>query len=194
VRRDHLDRAGDANEIRSKLEAGKDDPVAANQAEKLLLEYKIALDRAEDALKWPAFVAEVNTALEQLDTLVDKSGNPVQRKKADQLREQAEDLIKQKRSDPLRKKLQQITSLHHEILFEQPGFWLGFFNNLVEDRAKMNDKAAADRLIDQGRQFIDRGNVQGLRNVVGQLLVLLPRAIAEARQRGYTGGNVGLIK
>lgn len=58
----------------------------------------------------------------------------------------------------------------------------------------MNDKAAADRLIDQGRQFIDRGNVQGLRNVVAQLLVLLPRAIAEARQRGYTGGNVGLIK
>ena len=191
---EQLNHAGDANEIRSKLEAGKDDPVAANQAEKLLLEYKIALDRAEDALKWPAFVAEVNNTLDQLDTLVDKSGNSVQRKKADQLREQAEELIKQKRSDPLRKKLQQITDLHHEILFEQPGFWLGFFNHLVEDRAKMNDKAAADRLIDQGRQFIDRGNVQGLRNVVAQLLVLLPRAIAEARQRGYTGGNVGLIK
>ena len=63
--------------------------------------------------------------------------------------------------DPLRKKLQQIADLHHEILFEQPGFWLGFFNYLVEDRAKMKDSAAADRLIDRGRQFINRGNVGG---------------------------------
>jgi hypothetical protein len=58
----------------------------------------------------------------------------------------------------------------------------------------MKDSAAADRLIDQGRQFINRGNVDGLRNVVRQLLALLPRDIAEARKRGYTGGDPGLMK
>ncbi len=121
------------------LDAAKSDPDEANKAEKLLLEIKIKLDRAEDALKWPALVAEANTALDELDPLVDKNGTPDHRKKADQLREQADDLIEQKRSEPLRKKLQQVTDLHHEILFDQPGFWLGFFNYLVEDRAKMKD-------------------------------------------------------
>lgn len=188
-----LDGAGDADDIRKKLEAGKGDPVAANQAEKLLLEFKINLDRAEDSLKWPALVTEVNNALDELDTLVDKHGNSGQREKVDQFREQANVLIEQKHSEPLRKKFRQITDLHNEILFEQPGFWLGFFNYLVEDRAKMKDQDAADRLIDQGRQFINKGNVQGLRNVVSQLLGLLPSEIAEAKQRGYTGDK-GLLK
>ncbi len=57
----------------------------------------------------------------------------------------------------------------------------------------MKDQDAADRLIDQGRQFINKGNVQGLRNVVSQLLGLLPSEIAEAKQRGYTGDK-GLLK
>lgn len=190
---DLLDEAGDAEDIRRKIEAGKGDPDAANQAEKLLLEFKIKLDRAEDSLKWPALVAEVNKALDELDSLADEHGSSEQREKAGQLREQADELVEQKRSEALRKKLKQINDLQHEILFDQPGFWLGFFNYLVEDRAKMKDQEAADRLIDQGRQFINRGNVQGLRNVVGQLLGLLPREIAEAKQRGYTGGK-GLLK
>lgn len=188
-----LDEAGDTNEIAGMLDAGKGDPDTANKAEKRLLEFKIHLDRAEDFLKWPALVTEVNTALDELDTLVEEHGNSDQREKAGQFREQAEELIEQKRSEPLRKKLRQVLDLHNEILFEQPGFWLGFFNYLVEDRAKMRDPNAADRLIDQGRQFINRGNVQGLRNVVAQLLGLLPREIAEAKQRGYHGDK-GLLK
>ena len=188
-----LDEAGDTDEIAGMLDAGKDDPDTANKAEKRLLEFKIHLDRAEDSLKWPALVTEANTALDELDTLVEEHGNSDQREKAGQFREQAEELIEQKRSEPLRKKLRQVLDLHNEILFEQPGFWLGFFNYLVEDRAKMRDPDAADRLIDQGRQFINRGNVQGLRNVVAQLLGLLPREIAEAKQRGYHGDK-GLLK
>jgi len=190
---DLLDQAGDTANIRNRLEAAKGDPVAANQAEKLLLEFKINLDRAEDSLKWPALVAEVNKALDTLDSLAAQHGSSDQREKAAQVREQADDLIEKKLSEALRKKLNQIDDLRHEILFLQPGFWLGFFNYLVEDRAKMRDGAAADRLIDQGRQFISQGNVQGLRNVIGQLLALLPREIAEARQRGYTGDK-GLLK
>ena len=190
---DLLDQAADADDIREKLEAAKGDPVAADQAEKMLLEFKISLDRAEDSLKWPALVAEVNKALDDLDRLTAQHGSSGQREKATQLREQAEALIEKKLSDALRKKLDQINDLQNEILFEQPGFWLGFFNYLVEDRAKMRDGATADRLIDQGRQFINRGNVPGLRNVVGQLLALLPREIAEAKQRGYTGEK-GLLK
>jgi molecular chaperone DnaK len=188
-----LDAAADADEIRNMLEAGKENPDMANMAEKRLLEFKIKLDRAEDLLKWPAMVTEANTALDELDTLVDEHGTSDQREKANKLREQVEEIIEQKRPEPLRKKLQQVAGMHNDILFDQPGFWVGFFKYLVEDRAKMKDQDAADRLIDQGRQFINKGNVQGLRNVVSQLLALLPRDVAEAKQRGYHGDK-GLLK
>jgi len=81
-----LDEAGGVEEIRNMLDAGKENPDMANMAEKRLLEFKIKLDRAEDLLKWPAMVAEANTALDDLDTLVDQHGNSDQREKTNKLR------------------------------------------------------------------------------------------------------------
>ncbi len=81
-----------------------------------------------------------------------------------------------------------MTDLHYQILFERPGFWLGYFNHLIDERLKMQDQDTAEQLINQGHQCINRDNVQGLRNVVVQLLGLLPREEAEAIKRGYQSG------
>lgn len=183
-----LDEVGEMDEIESLVDAAKGDPDAANKAEKRLLELKVTLDRAEDALKWPALVAEANKALDELDEIIDEHGDDEHRSKSTTLREQVDELVEQKRAEPLRKKLTQVIDLHREILFSLPGFWLGFFNHLIEDKDKMKDQDAADRLISQGRQCINKGNVQGLRNVVAQLLGLLPREVAEQVQRGYQSG------
>jgi molecular chaperone DnaK len=183
-----LDEVTNIDDIEVLIDAAKADPDAANKAEKRLLELKIKLDRAEDALKWPALVTEANKTLDEVDALIEDHGTPAHQERADKLREQIDELVEQKRTEPLRKKIEQVFELHREILFEQPGFWLGFFNQLVEQRAKMKDQQVAERLINQGRQFIGSGNVQGLRNVVAQLLGLLPREVAEAVQRGYQSG------
>ena len=183
-----LEKIPDMEEVSALLEAAKGDPDSANKAEKRLLEVRIQLDKAEDLLKWPALVAEANKALDELDTLIEQHGNDDHRERAEKLREQIDELVERKRSEPLRKKMEQVADVHREILFEQPGFWLGFFNYLVEERAKMSDPQSAERLINQGRQCIDRGNMQGLRNVVAQLLGLLPRDVAASIQRGYQSG------
>lgn len=183
-----IERVPDMEEVSKLLDAAKGDPDSANKAEKRLLEIRIQLDKAEDMLKWPALVSEAHKALDDLDALIDQHGNGGHRERAEKLREQVKDLIEQKRSEPLRKKLEQVADVHREILFEQPGFWLGFFNYLVAEQAKMSDQQSAERLISQGRQYITKGNVQGLRNVVAQLLGLLPRDVAETIQRGYKSG------
>jgi len=183
-----IDKIPDMDEVSELLDAAKGDPDSANKAEKRLLEIRIQLDKAEDMLKWPALVAEANKALDELDALIDQHGNDDHRERAAQLRDQIDELIEQKRSEPLRKKLEQVADVHREILFDQPGFWLGFFNYLVEEQSKMSDQQGAERLINQGRQCITRGNVQGLRNVVAQLLGLLPREQADVIQRGYISG------
>jgi len=171
-------------EIERLVSAAEADPDAANKAEKRLLEMKVELDRAENSLKWPALVAEANATLDEVEGVIDQHASQ-HKTHFDELREQVEILIEQKRPEALRKKMEQVEELHREILFDQPGFWLGFFNYLIEERAKISDQAVADRLINQGQQYIQRGNVPGLRNVVAQLLGLLPREEAEAIQRGY---------
>jgi len=98
-------------------------------------------------------------------------------------------LIAQKRAEPLRKKVSQVTELHYEILFAQPGWWVWYFNTLVAERDKMKDQENAERIISQGRQSLDKNNLQGLRNAAVQLLALLPEDVKEAVQRGF-GSNV----
>lgn len=183
-----LDDLPDLEQVESLIDAAKSDPDAANKAERRLLELKVRLDQAEDSLKWPALVADVAKALDELDKLIDAHGTQQHQERADKLREQVDDLIEEKRAEPLRKKHEQVQDLYREILFDQPGFWVGFFNDLVEKSSGMKDQDAAARIINQGRQCITRGNVQGLRNVVVQLLGLLPRDVAEAIQRGYQSG------
>lgn len=185
---DEIDGGNTIEAIESLLRTAGADPDAAHMAEKQLLDIKIRLDRAEDALRWPALVAEAIQKLEELDKLNDEHGTPEFKSKAHTLRVQVEEIIEQKRAEPLRRKIEQVMDVSRQILFEQDGFWLGFFNHLQEIREALNDQATADHLINQGSQFIERGNIQGLRNVVGQLLSLMPQEEAEAIQRGYQSG------
>lgn len=170
------------------IDDAKADPDAANIAEKRLLEIKVSIDRAEDAMKWPSLVNQANQALDELDAMVAEHGNDDQKERAVEYRGQLEELIKQKRSVPLRRKIDQVHSLYREMLFEQPGFWLGYFNHMTEQQGKMKDQDAAERLIARGQEYIANGNVQGLRSVVVQLLGLLPDDVAEQIQRGYQSG------
>jgi molecular chaperone DnaK len=185
---DQVESGEEMEAIERLLDAAKADPDAANIAEERLLEIKVKIDQVEDSIKWPALVSEANQTLGDLDALIDEHGTEQQQERADKLRQQVEELIQHKRAEALRRTIERVLELHREVLFEQPGFWLGFFNHLVEQRGAMNDQVTADRLFNQGQQFIEKGNVPGLRTVVAQLLGLIPQEEADAIQRGYQSG------
>ena len=178
------------DEVRETLSAAKGDPDAAAKCEKRLLELKLKLDEASDALEWPALVAQANEWIGDVKKLVDQHGTPKQGDKATDLTNQIEDIIREKKMDRLRKKIDQLKTLYWEILFAQPGFWVGTFNNLDKQKDRMSDQARATRLLDQGRDCIARNNITGLQNVVRQLWDLLPPEIVEQAQRGYQSGLV----
>ncbi len=175
----------DIEDIKHMIEVAKDDPVSAKQAEQRLLEMKIRLDEAEDVLKWPALITEANKEMDNLDKIIEEHGTAEQKEQAATLRDQLSELIEQKRSEPLLRKMAQIGELRCDVLFKQPGFWLGYYNHLIEQRDKMQDSATAERLINQGKVHIDRGDIPGLSSVVAQLLQLLPTEVAEIVERGY---------
>lgn len=187
---DLLEDVPDMEEIGSLVETAKGDPDSGKKAEKRLIELRIHLDKAEDLLKWPALVTEANKSLDELEALIKKLNDIEHQDQVAKFRAQIKELIGQKRSEPLRKAITQVTDLHYEILFEQPGWWVGYFNYLLAQRDKMKDQGSAERLIDQGRLCINKNNIQGLRSAVVQLLALLPQEVQDAVQRGFGSGVI----
>ncbi len=185
---ENIEESGRIEKIEELLNAGRGNADAAKHAEERLLDLRINLDKAEDLMKWPALVNEANQAIDDLDKLIEEHDMPEYQERADKLREQVEELVSQERTAPLRKKIEQITDLRYQILFAQPSYWVGYFRYLEKQRNKMSDAGAADRLFNQGYQYIQKENISGLRNVVVQLFDLLPSEVVEEVKRGYESG------
>jgi molecular chaperone DnaK len=177
-------------EVKASVDAAQADAEAAAKCEKQLLELKLKFDEVADALEWPALVAEVQDWLKHLDSVVNQHGSQGQRGKAAQLAEQTQDLVAKRHMDRLRKKLEQIKQLSWEIVSAQPGFWIDQFRWLESEKPNMGDQSRALRLLDQGRQCIDKNNVVGLKNIVRQLWDLLPPEVIQSAPRGYQSGIV----
>lgn len=185
-----IDREDATKELRRKMRDAEGDFVAGEQCHKLLLDMACRLDEVEAQIKWPALVKKVRALDQELHTIAKESGSRQQQDKAEDLRDRAEEHIHSKNSDKLERTEDQMNELYRAILFEQPGFWAGFFRNLEQDAPLMNDPERAKRLIAHGRQSIGENNLPGLRNACVQLLQLLPREVAEEAQRGWNAGVI----
>ncbi len=101
-----------------------------------------------------------------------------------------EQLIEEHRDDRLPKKLQQVQALRYEVLMSRDEFWVSVFQNAKRNRAQMSDQTLATRLIGQGDACLQRGDIQQLRQVVAQLLGLLPANVQEKVTSGYAGPGI----
>lgn len=174
-----------AQDVKETIAAAKADPTSALQGEKRLLELKLKLDEAADALEWPALVAESRDWLGYLEKVAEQHGNGQQKQKADDLATEVEEIIRDHKPDRLRKKIEQIARLYHEIVMAQPGWWVYQFQKMDEQQDAMSDPARASKLLGQGRDCLAKNNVTGLQNVIRQLWDLLPDETVEEAKRGY---------
>lgn len=174
-----------AQDVKETLAAAKADPTAALQGEKRLLELKLKLDEAADALEWPALVAESRDWLGYLEKVAEQHGNSQQKQKTDDLATEVEEITRDHKPDRLRKKIEQLAQLYHEIVMTQPGWWVYQFQKMEEQQEGMSDQAKAGRLLGQGRDCLAKNNATGLQNVVRQLWDLLPDETVQEAKRGY---------
>jgi molecular chaperone DnaK len=177
-------------EIQQGLAAAKADPGAAEQCEKRLLEFKLALDAVEIRIKWPSLVAEAQNKLDDLDKLVKKEGSSKQQEAADDLRDKIQEIIREKKTDLLAFRVKEIDTLYYRVLFSLPDFWVFQLRELEKEKEKFTDQAKGQRLLDMGRNYISQNNVDGLRNVIRQLWELLPPTVVDEVQKRGLGGNL----
>lgn len=175
-------------EIKEAVAAAKGDPDAAEKAEKRLLEFKLKLDSAEAGVKWPALVTEINEWLEDLNRLITQHGTEDDQDRYNDLRGETDEIIQQEKTERLAKKLKQVQDLYYQVLFSLPPFWVNQFRQLESKRPQMTDRSKAEHLFDMGQRYLQegpKGNINGLRNVVGQLWELLPPQVVEEVKRGF---------
>jgi molecular chaperone DnaK len=175
--------------VKESLAAGNADHNAAAECEKRLLQLKLRLDEAANALEWPALVSEAHDWLGYLQTNADQDGSKQQNHRAGELANEVAEIIREHKPDRLRKKIEQIVHLYFEIVTAQPRWWVYQFQQAEEQERKMTDRARAGRLLGQGRDCLAKANVIGLESVVRQLWELLPAEAVEEAKRGY-GANI----
>jgi len=176
-------------EVKAALAAAVGDAGAATKCEKRLLQLKVELDKAADALEWPMLVKEANEWIAFLKKAA-QHGNDQQKQRAEVITGETEDSIREGKSDRLRKKTAQLTKLYYDLITAQPGWWIYQFQQIEKEQTGMADQNRAVRLLDQGRDCITKNNFTGLQNVVRQLWDMLPKEAEDAARRGYQAGLV----
>jgi hypothetical protein len=132
----------------------KGNPDAAAKCEKRLLELKVKLDEAADALEWPSLIAEARQMLGCLVEADKAHGNAEQPAQTSKLAVDIERLVRKERPDEdLRSKIEQVRQLRITIFTAQPDFW-GVPGRLFRQRA-VSTWVAARAPSRRVRQFLE---------------------------------------
>jgi molecular chaperone DnaK len=177
-------------QIESSLRAAEADRQAAGNCQRRVLDLKIALDEAEDSLEWPNLMAEAEERLKDAREMVTEHGTSDERSRLANLEREMRTAIESRDAESLRHKMTEIVRLYGEVLMRQDGFWVGYFNYLVERKDRMRDQSLAEQLIAQGTRAMRMGDVPGLKSAVRQLVSLLPPDEQTRAPAGLGGGTV----
>lgn len=181
---EELERLASDKDRDDAVRAAKGDKGAAEKAQARVLELQNRLDKAEKELKWPTLVTEARELQDDLQKLAEDHGNSSHQERAEEWSDSIDSIIERKQVDRLPRKIEEGRTIYAQILFSLPGFWVGSFQRMERDRGNFSDPAAAERLFERGREYLQKNNIEGLTDVVRKLWNLLPREESERAQRG----------
>jgi len=173
------------HDVDSALAAARDDRDAADKAAKRLLDLKQAADDVEDALEWPALVAEANETIALLRKVVTEHGDSSGKQQAATLERELREASEARDIDRVRRKISEMDGLRIRILKEQPGFWVALLQWQEERKGTMRDRPQAEALIAQAYRAINNNDVPALQAAVQQLMSLLPADEQDEMRRGF---------
>ena len=173
-----IDQEAMEHEVEASLAGASLDLDAARTCQNRLLDLKAAIDEVEDALEWPALVAEAEEAIKELGRLFAElatKDTAEHKDTANRLMDETRQMMRSRDPDLLRAKVASLNELTHRILSELPEYWVGLFRALQGVRTDMTNLSQADQLFSQGERAIQSGDVPGLTSVCRQLIALVPR-------------------
>lgn len=165
------------HQVESSLNAAQADGDAADKAQSRLLDLKTAIDQVEDALEWPALVAQAKNEVEVERKIINDpyyEATAEERSAFARLERELDRCITENDADCLRQKMAEMDGLGFAIVLRKPAWWVARLEEFEKKRGTMSDPALAERYLEQGRRAINNNEFEGLKAAVRQLYSLLP--------------------
>jgi molecular chaperone DnaK len=169
---------------------------AAQKCQASLLEVQVRLDQLEQLLEWPKAVADSEEAIRGVQEVVDRWGEPTERKQLETVKEQIRAAIGAHDLDALKSRTGQIRFVARAVADRRPEWWTGILSHLLDEAPRMTDQELAGRLFERAALYAKAKDVEGLKACALQLLRLLPedertRAIMEEFRSTVMSAGVG---
>ena len=177
-------------EIEASLAAATTDRDAADKCHSRLLTLAAAIDEMEAALEWPTLVKRAQEELEEERRILANPNNevrPEERAAFATLERELQHAISVHDADHVRRMTEDLNSLGTRIVFRNPGWWVGAFQEMQEKVAEMRDPQQAQGYIALGHRAMNGNDLEGLKSSVRQLAALLPHSHP---QHGLAGSDV----
>lgn len=169
---------------------GVNDPDAANQIQKRIVELRMKLDDIEERAKIPEKVEEIEYYIGRVEKY-ETSITSAQRSELSLVKKELDRLRTKNDIGALDHLLEQLLDLWRDVMRDRPEHWRGLLQYVYQHRAEMSDKAEANRLFEQGAKAIEMSDVEMMRKCGIRLLNLLPEDVKADAQRGHIGSEDG---
>lgn len=162
------------HEVEGSLAAASADQDAGQKAKNRLGDLRIALDQAEDAVAWPALVADAEKLITTSKDLVRDHGETGDARSLENHTAEVEKAIQTKDPDILRRRMEELRGFVFRVLDKKGIMQVIHFQRLSSMKGEMRDQALAEQLISQGQRAMNGNDIDGLRATNRQLAALLP--------------------
>jgi molecular chaperone DnaK len=150
------------------------DEDSARKAQQRLQELRAQLDRSYDRARLPMLRAEFEELLPQVRQVLAEFGDASTQRQAETNAKDIARALDEGDVATVKLRMDQLQQLHFGTLLEQPGWWVGLYQDLVEKLSQFEDQNLAKVLIMDGRKALDRQDFGALRQVCSRLWSLLP--------------------
>jgi molecular chaperone DnaK len=163
-------------EIKADINAAKGgDQDAVEKADRRLKDLQIALDPLEQLIHWPSILSKFNAIVVSCDQVADSYADNDDKDQINVLKKEAQQAIQHKEAKKLEKMSDDMMQIRWNILFKQPGFWIGAFQDVKSRPINFTDNGKAKDLIEEGNLALQRQDLESLKSIMWQLWSFMPK-------------------
>jgi molecular chaperone DnaK len=180
-------------EIKGDIAAAKGgDPDAGEKADRRLKEFRQKLDSFEYLANWPVTSKEYTTVVADCDEIANSYGGDDDKEQIAALKAEGEKAVSSKDAKRLRKVIDELMSIRWAILFRQPGFWVGAFQEIKKNPKGFRNQTRAEELLEEGGMALQRQDLDSLKSIMIELWSLMPSE--EQEKIGEKVSDAGIRK
>ncbi|HIW62412.1 MAG TPA: Hsp70 family protein [Candidatus Stackebrandtia excrementipullorum] len=158
-----------AEETDDLVRAARTSPDDALAAQKRIIDLRVAIDAAEDELRWPELVQEAERTVAEAVGLVNTEGTERDRESLPAYASAIDAAIEARDPDLLRRRIDEMQQHVLRVLDRGPALQIMLFHELSRSRGNLRNPNEAGRLIAEGNRAIDGGEPERLRAINMQL-------------------------